>query len=268
MDLAEAPILELDDTVSIRNPQARSELGARLKEYTVAGAVRWHPKFEKPISFKVCQRILWLCNDDPQSLFVLPDLDASMLDKMMILKAAKAKMPMPTGTTAERGRFMETLHQELPAFLHHLEHEFILPEEMRGERFGVREYHHHEIVTAIQQLSPSARALEMIDELFVTGAFAHDSAAKLDSEYAFTVSKSEPWEGLAREFEKIMRAKFDRVEVDRLFRYGNSAGMLLGELSSRYPSRVKKAGFVHGGTHKWLILPPGGSSSSKDDLPE
>ena len=58
-------------------------------------------------------------NDEPENLMVLPPIDDSIEDKLIILRASKSPMPMPTATLEQRKAFWETLEERtagVPAF--------------------------------------------------------------------------------------------------------------------------------------------------------
>jgi hypothetical protein len=250
-ELAEAPVLEIDDESASKDPRDRNVFAAKIKEFTVGGSLRVHPKYQKPIDLRPVGRLIICVNDEPSALMVLPPLEPGVQDKLMLLKVEAHPMPMPTGTIEEHDAFWQTLVGELPAFVHFLLHEFEIPTEIRSARFGVRHFHHPHIVAALEDFAPESRAMEMIDELFATGKFSVGSKeagpefVDLGEEEAFrrmeqsTGPRRMPWMGRASEFEEIIRSRFEKWDTERLFRYVNSAGMLLRNLSSKYPKRVE-----------------------------
>jgi hypothetical protein len=56
-------------------------------------------------------------------------------------------------------------------------------------------------------------------------------------------------------FQAIISSRFKNRGTDLIFRYENSAGMLLRKLAMSYPERVKANSTVKGQT-RWQILPP------------
>lgn len=266
-ELAEAPLLEIDDQAASKDPRDRSHFAAKIKEFTVGGSLRVHPKYQKPIDLRPCVRLLICLNDEPSAVMVLPPLDPGVEDKLMLLQVETHPMPMPTGSTDERNAFWQTLKGELPAFMHFLLHEFEIPSEIRSGRFGVRHFHHPHIVAALEDFAPESRVMEMIDELFATGKFSiggenvdprsfdlgEDEALRQMEQS--TGPRRIPWTGRASEFENIVRARFERWDTERLFRYGNSAGMLLRTLSMKHPERVEADTMVRG-QQRWKVSPP------------
>ena len=266
-ELAEAPILEIDDQAASKDPRDRNHFAAKIKEFTVAGTIRVHPKYQKPIDLRPCARLVICVNDDPAALLVLPPLDPAVEDKLMMLKVCSAVIPMPTNTSSDRQAFSHKLREELPAFMHFALREFVIPPELVCGRFGVRHFHHSDIVAALEDFSPETRAIEMIDQLFeennfsVGGANASPQNVDLGEYEALRAAEqiSEPrripWTGPASKFEEVIRSRFERWDSERLFRYMNSAGMLLRNISAKHPNRVEEDSIIRGSRH-WTINPP------------
>jgi len=264
--LAPAPILEVDDQAASRDPRDRQTLAANIKEFAFSGAIQVHPKYQTPISLSPCQRMLFCLNDEPASLMVLPAMEPNLEDKLMLLKVKKCEMPMDTSTPRLRRRFWDALVAELPAFMHFLG-EFEIPEDLISPRCGVRHFHHPAILAALDETAPENRLLEMIDKLMKGHDFsvAENDPAKIDLGESEVGSgrpnrnlddeDGTPWIGSATEFEAIIRSRFERWQTERLFRYDNSAGMLLRTLSNNFPARVAFHSTVRGQS-RWRIYPP------------
>ncbi len=119
---------------------------------------------------------------------------------------------------------------ELPAFIYWLLNVFQIPEELRSERFGIVHFHHPNLLTAIDILSPEAQLLDLIDSY---------------------LSHLLPQEFTARELEKLLRECVDRYLVDRLFTFNNTCGKFLGKLAN---SRLDRVQAKRSSTcRKWLI---------------
>ena len=146
---------------------------------------------------------------------------------------------MPTGTTEQTAAFAATLRQELPAFIHWLMNEFVIPEALENDRCGIQHWHHPELLAAIRELSPHARLLSLIDkELF------HARNLKL------------PWEGTADELEHTLTGSLSEVrqETAKLLCWNNACGTFLGRLTKDVPERIKSARTPT--VRKWVIHPP------------
>src|SRR5947199_8807639 len=90
------------------------------KNITVNDWQRCHAKNRVAIGLAPFWRLSVTVNDEPENLMVLPPIDDSIEDKLIILRAWKFPMPMPTATLQQRKAFWKRLEQELPAFLHYL----------------------------------------------------------------------------------------------------------------------------------------------------
>jgi len=149
----------------------------------------------------------------------------------MLLKVNKRPMPMPTFSTVEREAFRATIKAELPAFLHFLLG-WEIPTELRSERFGIRHYHHPDLLAAIDSTKREFRFLEFIDLLLWHGAEAKE--------------KLEPQIYSAEELRaSFLSSSTLKESVREMLRYDNSAGTLLGYLAKSRGDRVRKIDRKH-----------------------
>jgi hypothetical protein len=185
------------------------------------------------LTLKPFWRLTISVNIEPHNLLILPELDESLEDKVILLKATKFPMPMPTRTPTERKAFWDKLVGELPAFV-----DFLLtwdiPTEKRSERFGITHYHHPEIRKTLDAVLPEMRMLELIDRTVLCG-------------------KSAPWEGTAAELQAMLQ-NAEPVEASALFDFDSAAGTYLGRLAKNVANRVQKRGTGSG--NRWVIHPP------------
>lgn len=242
-ELFAAEHLRLDDEQASTEMRARRAFGARVKELLFGHAQRMHGKHRDALTLDPLWRMTVSLNEEPESLQVLPPLDESLEDKFIILRASKKPMPMPTGTTEQTAAFATTLRAELPAFVHWLINDFVIPETLRNERCGIRHWHHPELLTAIRELSPQARLLSLIDKEL------------------FHARNTKPfWEGTADELEHELTGSQSGVrnEVAKLLSWNNACGTYLGRLAKDTPERIQPARTAT--ARRWTIHPP------KDDL--
>ncbi len=236
-DLFEAEHLMIEDEQASTDIRARRNFGAQLKNITVVDWQRCHAKNRVAISLAPFWRLSVTVNDEPENLMVLPPIDDSIEDKLIILRASKFIMPMPTATLGQRKAFWETLIDELPAFLHYLT-QWKIPKALSSERFGVTHFHHPEILQAIDNLAPEFRLLRLIDdELFQTDAAG-------------------VWEGSAEQLERRLCADDSRCrnEARKLFTYNTACGVYLGRLAKRQPERFASEHTRKG--NQWTITAP------------
>ncbi len=235
-DLAESPILALDDEGLSHRAAAKESLAAKIKQFTVVNETRIHAKYQHPIVVPLRNRMLILLNDQPKSLMVLPDFDESMRDKVMLFKASKAEIP--AHSLEDRHKFMEMIRGELPAFLHHVINEVKIPDERASSRFGVREYHHPQVLELLYERDAGLQLLELIDSAFAgCGLSATHGGA---------------WQGTARQLERSLADFHREKEISRLLPTPNSMGMYLATLERDFPSRVT-SGKVVRGLKRWVV---------------
>ena len=232
-DLFCAEHLMIEDEAPDTSFKARRNFGTMLKQFTVNRTQRLHAKGRDAIILKPFWRVSISLNDEPDDLNVLPIIDKSIEDKLLMFQAYKRQFPLPTNTIAEWERFWECLAGELPAFVYWLLNVFHIPEELRSERFGVKHFHHPHLLAAIGALSPEIHLLDLIDSYL---------ANRLPGQFS------------ALDIEKLLRERVDHYLLDRLFTFGRACGTFLGKLAHSHPKRVieKRTSSVR----QWLINPP------------
>jgi hypothetical protein len=97
-NLFEAEHLMIEDDVGSFDIRARRHFGAYLKQFTANEGVQHHAKNRQAMTLKPFWRVSISCNDEPESLMILPPIDESLSDKVIIFQAKKKPMPMPTQT--------------------------------------------------------------------------------------------------------------------------------------------------------------------------
>ena len=237
-DLFEAEHLMIEDDQSSTDIRARRNFGSSIKSFCVNETHRLHDKGRRAVNgLTPFWRVTITVNDEPENLMVLPPLDDSLEDKLVLLKAFKRPMPMPTDTNEERKSFWQTLQTELPAFVHFLMN-WTIPENLRSSRFGIQHFHHPELVQAIDSLAPEQKLLMLIDgELFQTPAAG-------------------PWNGTAGELETLLTGTNSRCsfEARKLLSWPTACGVYLGRLAKRSPNRVQND--RREDSRKWFINAP------------
>jgi hypothetical protein len=236
-DLFGSEHLMVEDEEPSTDIRARRNFGTKIKEICANTVHSCHAKHRSALSLTPFWRVSISVNDEPENLMILPPVDESLTDKLIILKAGRHPMPMATTTDEERAQFMDALKSELPHFAHFL-FDWQIPADLVSQRYGITHYQHPEILMALGTLAPETRLLELIDsELF--GSAAPGS-----------------WEGTASELERKLTADNSRVrrEAGKLFSFAAACGTYLGRLQKLYPDRFESA---HGRTgNRWSIDPP------------
>jgi hypothetical protein len=208
-----------DESASI-DIRARRHLSSAIKNITVNTTQRCHPKNRTAITLTPFWRLSISLNEEPENLMVLPPIDESLSDKIMLLKAFKKPMPMASDDSCEREKFWNQLKGELPAFLDFLV-KWTIPEDLKSQRFGIAEYHHPDLIRALTALQPETHLLALIDEYIL---------------------QSQPhWTGTAEALEKRLTSPESgcRDKAQKLFYYPSACGSLLGRLAKMESSRVR-----------------------------
>lgn len=232
---AEHPVIE--DEQPSNDLRARRNFGSRIKEMTVNDGVSCHGKGRQAISLEPFWRLSISLNDEPENLMVLPPLDDSLAEKIILLRASRRAMPMPTNTPDEREAFMARLRGELPAFVGSLL-AWEIPAALASGRFGITHFHHPALVEALSHLAPEMRLLQLMDTEI------------------FRNRRRGPWEGTAAELEALLTREGSRCarEVRRLFHFANACGTYLARLADKSaPQRVARHRSAD--ARKWTIQP-------------
>lgn len=226
--------LMIEDESPLTDHKARRALGAMVKAMTANVGQSCHRKGATPITLSPFWRLTITLNDEPENLMVLPPLDESIEDKLIILKAEKNPMPMPTATPEERAEFWRVLLEELPGFLAHVE-TFVIPPALVSQRFGITHYHHPELLAKLDDLAPEFKLLLIIDNQLL----AHRAE----------------WRGRAGDLEREITddACLYCHEARKLLSWPTACGTYLGRLRRRYPGRITYAQIGEDRERVWTI---------------
>lgn len=259
-DLFGAEHLAVEDEQPSTDIRARRAFGSQIKNVTVNADQRFHQKHRDAIVLRPFWRMTVSLNDESENVQILPPIDDSLEDKLMIFRAVRHEMPMPTGTAEERAAFWARLVSELPAMLKFLVG-MEIPAGLRCERFGVRHYHHPEILRLLNEVAPEVRLLALIDATFFTapaGGLGHNAAVPRG-----------PIVQTAEELESGLTGLNapHYFEARRLLGWSNACGTYLGRLARLRPDRVQAARCA--GARRWQITPPAdaiGDQNSADGM--
>ena len=235
-DLFGAEHLMIEDDIASCYIRARRNFGARIKDFTVNEFQSCHPKNRQALSLTPFWRLSVSVNDEPENLMIMPPLDDSLKDKLIILKVSKQPPPMPTVTHEERQKFWQILRDELPGFIWDLLH-WEIPAEIQSGRFGVLHYHHPDLLQALEESAPETKLLAIIDTAF------KEDVLKNDTDFT----------GTAEELESKLRPAYPDA-TRHLFNWSNSVGTYLGRLAAKHPHRVEQNRTKS--ERLWKVSPP------------
>ncbi len=162
-ELFEVGLWTVDDTVPSSDPRKQQLYSAMLKKIPANYSFQYQPKFRDQLMLPWAGRVIVTCNADPESIRILPDTEMSLLDKIMLFKVASAARDFTDAA--------DRIRAELPFFAAFLR-DYQIPEHCRGDaRFGVKCYHHEDLIETAQQSSRTGVFLELL-EMFKTSVFS------------------------------------------------------------------------------------------------
>lgn len=224
-ELFGAEHLMIEDEAASSDIRTRRIFGSNIKNFLVNRMQSFHAKGRDAITLSVFWRMSLSVNDEPENLMVLPPLDESLRDKIMLLKVTRPKL-LPDARPAVQQKFWEGLVQELAPFSAWLE-KWRIPKKLVDPRFGILAWQHPDLLHAVESLAPEYKLLALAENLLLT-------PARLDF-----------WTGTAEELERALRKEDPNGQVERLFSFNTACGVYLGRLENRLPERVMKIGQQH-----------------------
>lgn len=218
-------LLHVDDDAASRDPKSRAILGQTIKSNQFANTVSVEPKGVDAIDLAPVHAVIIAVNDSPQHLRVLPELDESMRDKIILLRTSRALIPKEL--VGEEDLILERIMAALPGFLRELE--ALNTEDQYNDLTGRLNCHWNEsLVEQLRSLAPEEELLELAySQLnFVSGL--------TDGALA--------WEGTAADLTSALTAAEARTRfaASRLFVWPGAAGTYLSRLSDDGTGRVAK----------------------------
>lgn len=228
--IAECEHLMMEDKQAHRDVKSRSAFAAKIKELTVSSDTAIHGKGKKQFSAPCFRRMSISANADSDYITVLPMLDESIVDKMLLLKCSKATM-LPD-FAQNRARF----ERELPAFAHFLLCDFVIPPNLCSDRFGVVHYHNPEVVELLQDFEPHLRFSELVNATFFADG-KRETIMETPSEIHRQLIEG-PHGSLARQ----------------LLCNSSACGQLLSRMAKEQAARFVRSKIK--GERRWTIHPP------------
>jgi hypothetical protein len=251
-NLFEAEHLKIEDDIAFSDIRARRNFGSHLKQFTANEGVQHHAKGRPAMTLNPFWRVSVSLNDEPENLAIIPPIDDSLSDKIILCKAYRNELPMPTTTDEERTAFQGEIKQEMPGYIHSLL-KMEIPPDLRHPRYGVKAYLHPELLGSLNEIAPEFRLLDLIDNCFFR--FKAEDPQKF-SPVKRQPAKNEPLKKTATEWEERLRdADYGlRDQVNKLLYASNTCGTYLTRLAEKVPDRVSFT--KSNGTKKYEIRPP------------
>lgn len=168
--------LLIDDAPTDGNQQEKRKFANKLKEFAANPVIPYQPKGVDKVDLPFRGRVGVTMNDDPESLGILPPMDGSFKDKIMLFKLRDDFKPKFLGGNKDEKVVLE----ELPYFLRWLldwgESEAratVLNK--RNPRYAIKAFHHPELVEASHAETVEYTIQEML-ELWSNGKASDKNA--------------------------------------------------------------------------------------------
>jgi len=157
-DLFHKPFWTVDDALPGDNNQDHKAFGTMIKRVTANNMFEFHAKFKDSCQVSWSGRVMVTGNLDADSLRIIPDLDTSILDKLLLFKAAPRVSHFP-----EKHVLEATVRQELPHFAAWLcawnPPEYVID---KDPRYGVARYHHEFLKQAAGESQDASTVREVL----------------------------------------------------------------------------------------------------------
>lgn len=245
-ELFGADHLAVEDKFFKSDMDTRRKFGARLKELAVNHFQRCHTKGQTALFLQPKWRVSISLNPDRENLNVLPPLDESVKDKLMMF-SCHAPTCLPAAD--KWGEWAGRIAAELPAFAEHVDNHEV-PLALRHARYGVAEYHCPTLLESVEDNST--------ESLFLSCAM-HDLPAVV--EVGATV-----WTGGSADLERLLLgAAMPSRDISRkLLSWPGAAGTHLGRLARQFPKIVSRKRI--NGLSLWTLTleNPNSTASSQD----
>jgi|GEM_PF-6382877 len=160
-ELFESVHLLSEDDYHLADPRSRDQLGASIKKVTANVSQEYNKKHGSKLVLRPYWRMSFSLNGETHYLAALPVLDASMMDKLVILECSSNAVHLPT--SGPDGNVMErATNSELPAFIHYLLNEHVISPEIADDRYGMMGYANIRIKEELAELGEEYLLLECL----------------------------------------------------------------------------------------------------------
>ena len=227
-DLAGAEHWLMADESGSIDIRTRRDFGEHVKAAVANAETSIHAKYGEAATLPIWHRMSMSVNDQSEALQILPPMNASLEDKVTLLRCT------PADVGNDRTATWTAATREIPQLLGMLR-TIRIPKAERHDRYAVRAFHNPDLFEALADYSPEARLLDLIDEIIFSKG-------------------RDPWRGSAIELEKQLRSSAFSWAVDKLLSFGSACGSYLARIQNRHPERV--SGCKNEGKTVWTIQPP------------
>lgn len=241
--------LVIDDEGAKTNIGDRKIVGARTKQVVAVRGASCEGKNKDSFELETFKRLTFATNMEEQNLLVLPPIDEDLADKVHVFKFYSGAWPWPESSSEDH--IWDLIASELPYFIGWLLDEFELPEDLLSQRFGVKQFHHPEILEGIDFLSPEARLWGWVERTVLRATDNSDPNG-----LPLPVGE---WQGSAVDLETALRDEDSGLsykEREKVPSANPTIGKFLTKLSTRptFARRISQRRLPGGKKRAWVLL--------------
>ena len=218
-DLFGAEHLCIADEVPFYDMPSRRVFGSKIKDICVNSLQSCHGKHKEALTLFPLWRLSISVNDEAENLLMLPPLEESIEDKIMLLKVSRAIMPMPSDSPQHRMEFWDAVRAEIPSFIHFVEN-YEIPEELKESRFGIQAFQHPELVEVLKEMTHENRLMELMQII--------------------VIPENGVWKGTLEQLEtQLLEDSTYKRQLEKLLYYPTALMTYMRRLQKSMPERVK-----------------------------
>jgi len=163
--LSEVAVWQVDDNTSTASQNEKRRFSEMIKKITASPKITVRVMYANPVDIERRGRIILTTNTDADSLTILPNLDGTILDKLLIFRMNDAHTPWFRDKKDDR-EIQGILDREMPYMLRWLLDSYTPPDYVTkgaSSRYGMNTYHHSGIISFSKDMAPEQRYTEMIE---------------------------------------------------------------------------------------------------------
>ena len=224
-DLFGAEHLCIADEVPFYDMPSRRVFGSKIKDICVNSLQSCHGKHKEALTLYPIWRLSISVNDEAENLVMLPPLEDSIEDKIMLLKVEQAVMPMKSDSPRCRVEFWDGIRAEIPSFAKFIE-EYEIPENLQESRFGIKAFQHPDLVEILKEMTHENRLMALMEII--------------------VIPENGTWKGTLEELETaLLEDSTFKRQIEKLLYYPTALLTYIRRLQKSMPERVthvKKGG--------------------------
>ena len=218
-DLFGAEHLCIADEVPFYDMPSRRVFGSKIKDMCVNSLQSCHGKHKEALTLYPIWRLSISVNDEAENLVMLPPLEESIEDKIMLLKVDQAIMPMKSDSPRSRVEFWDAVRAEIPSFLYFIE-SYVVPDELQESRFGIKAFQHPDLVEILKEMTHENRLMALMEIIVIP-----DNGS---------------WKGTLEELETaLLEDSTYKRQIEKLLYYPTALMTYLRRLQKSTPERVR-----------------------------